>query len=246
MADYDTYSNYVGSIIDTNNLTGFKSNPKYVYMLEHVSTKYGREYLECILSQTSITMDEIIAFCALNDSVGNPNKVEYKEHHISASPTNLRYIFHAHLILTHMKAIGCVNADVVEVGGGYGGLCISVHHFASKYGVQITSYRICDLTNIIRLQKLYISSVMPALNIEFADASSFGANIDCTNMFLISNYCFSEISKENQASYITHLFPKIAHGFIAWNNIPMYDFGFEKKVEPEVPNTGKMNKYVYF
>ena len=85
------------------------------------------------------------------------------------------------------------------------------------------------------------------LNIEFIDASSFGSNIECNNMFLISNYCFSEISKENQNSYRQILFPKIKHGFIAWNMIPVYDFGFHTNIESEIPNTGgHMNKYVYF
>jgi hypothetical protein len=38
----------------------------------------------------------------------------------------------------------------------------------------------------------------------------------------------------------------LKHGFITWNNIPVYDFGFPADVEDEVPKTGKVNKYVRF
>jgi hypothetical protein len=244
---YATYSKYVGLICDKKDLSGFKSNPDYTYMLEHVSEIQGRQYLECILTLTNITTESIIDFCALNDSVGDPVKQIYNGYLLnkSVSPSSLRYIYHAHLILTQMKAVG--NVDVVEVGGGYGGLCLAVHYFASKYGVSINSYRMCDLPNIIRLQKIYLDSIPSAPSVEFVDATSYGENIKCDNMFLISNYCFSEISRKNQDIYRQKLFPKVSHGFMAWNNIPVYDFGFTTRIVPEIPNTGgELNKYVYF
>jgi hypothetical protein len=250
MDAYYAYSQYVGSIVDDNKTElNFKSNSDYRQILEHLTKVQGREYLECIFSLTSITKDEIIQFCALNDAIGTPIKEEYNDYllDVLVSPSSLRYILHAHLILTHMNAIGNMNADVIEVGGGYGGLCLSMYFFAPKYGICINSYKICDLPNIIRLQKIYLNRVNPKLNIDFVDATSFGANINCKNMFLISNYCFSEISKENQDSYRQFLFPKISHGFMAWNYIPVYNFGFTHMIEPEKPNTGgPMNKYVYF
>jgi hypothetical protein len=85
------------------------------------------------------------------------------------------------------------------------------------------------------------------ISTEFVDATTFGKDINKNNMFLISNYAFSEISYEFQQEYIRHLFPKIAHGFMAWNFIKTYNFGFLFKEEEEIPNTGGIyNKYVYF
>jgi hypothetical protein len=243
--DYDQYSNYVGSICDIDNLSGFKVNPNYTYMLEHVTKSLGKQYLTGILTYTSITEEEVAAFCAINDAIGNPSKQIYEE--LFVSPSSLRYVFHAHLILTQMKAVGQLVADVVEVGGGYGGLCIAVKHFAPKYGITINSYTICDLPNIIRLQKIYIGKAAPEMQVEFVDATTFGQEIPRANMFLVSNYCFSEITRANQDSYRQKLFPKVAHGFMAWNMIPVYNFGFTTRVESEFPNTGgPMNKYVYF
>jgi hypothetical protein len=70
--------------------------------------------------------------------------------------------------------------------------------------------------------------------------------LDKPNLFLVSCYSFSEIPREYQTKYIENLFPKIKHGFITWNNIPVYNFGFVVDVEEEVPKTGKVNKYVRF
>ena len=92
-----------------------------------------------------------------------------------------------------------------------------------------------------------VSEIIPEANIYCVDAEMCGKNIDRNNMFLISNYCFSEISPEYQKEYITHLFPKVTHGFMAWNHIKPYDFGFNTRIEEERPKTGGIyNKYIYF
>ena len=246
---YNRYSTYVENICNTQDLSNFKNNSNYTYMLEHVQKDQGESYLQLILSNTNINEQEIIDFCSKNDALGNTTRQLYNINSstISVSPTSLRYIYQAHLILTHIKTINKPNTDIVEVGGGYGGLCLAIHHFAPKYEVIINSYRICDLTFIICLQQLYLNSVEPSLQVEFVDAIQHGENINCNDLFLISNYCFSEISEENQKCYMQKLFPKVSHGFIAWNHIPVYDFGFRAIVEPEVPCTGgPLNKYVYF
>jgi len=140
------------------------------------------------------------------------------------------------------------SVDIVELGGGYGGLCLAVHYFASKYNVRIKSYTIVDLTNPIKLQELYISKVNPSLKVSYVDANTYGENISQKDMFLISNYCFSEISSEHQKQYVEKLFPKVSHGFITWNFIPVYNFKQDLKVEAEYPQTSTSgnNKYVYF
>lgn len=244
MADYSPYANYVESICQSCNLSSFKSHPNYTYMLEHVSKVQGDEYIYFIKNTMNITDDEIKKFCTLNDSIGNPKKDEFG--FMVASPSSLRYIFHAHLILKHLSNLNLQIIDIVEVGGGYGGLSLAVHHFSEKYGLKINSYTIVDLPSISKLQNLYLNKVAPSLKVDFVDATTFGEGITKQNMFLISNYCFSEISTEFQKKYIDTLFPKVSHGFMAWNMIPTYYFGFEIKEELEYPKTGNFNRYVYF
>jgi len=242
--DYNQYTDYVYSICKTRDLSSFKTNPNYTWVLEHVNKKQGNEYIYYIKNKTNITENEIKEFCTLNDSIGNPNKEDFG--FVTCSPTSLRYIFHAHLILTHMSSLNLSSIDIVEIGGGYGGLCLAIHHFSKKYNSSINSYSIVDLHTISNLQKLYLSQLIQSLNINYIDASTFGSSILSQNMFLVSNYCFSEISKEYQAKYIEVLFPKVSHGFMVWNMIPTYDFGFKFIEENEYPNTGEFNKYIKF
>jgi len=248
---YDVYSDYVASICSNKNLKDFKSNPNYLYMLEHISKNQGQQYLNCITEKTALSKDDIIEFCTINDKIGKPITVEYPFlQDISVSPSSLRYIYHAHLILSHMKRLGeSCPRDIVEIGGGYGGLCLAIHHFAPRYDIHINSYTICDLTNIIRLQEMYLNEVNPQLmKVHFVDAAMYGKDIPRNNMFLISNYCLSEISMDHQIKYREILFPKVKHGFFVWNAISLDKLGLRHLYnEPEIPVSGnQFNKYVWF
>lgn len=241
---YIHYNNYIRSVVDNNNIDNFKSNQYYTQILEHVSFNQGLEYLSLIKRLTNISEADIINYCKLNDKIGGGVKNNFG--FITTSPSNLRYIFHAHLILSHMKKLNISDTNIVEVGGGYGGMCLAIDFFSQLYNVKINKYNIIDLPNIIKLQEMYISNFKTSFETTFNSAFNFGENITDTNLFLISNYCFSEISREYQTQYINKLFPKISHGFIAWNMIPTYNFGFTFTEEIEYPLTGPMNKYVYF
>ena len=244
MVDYNTYQNYVKYCIETNDFINFKNNPNYTYMLEHVNESEGMEYLKYILN-SGITYNDIIEYSSINDNLGNPNKFNY-EGILRISPTSLRYIHHANLIINHIKSLKLETIDIVEIGGGYGGLSIAIDFFSKKQNLNINSYSIIDLEHICKLQKIYISRVYPQLNINFIDSTTYGSDITKNNMFLISNYCFSEINNDHQQLYIKTLFPKISHGFFVWNNIPTYNFGFNFKEVDEYPSTSPSNKYVYF
>jgi len=242
---YEDYHNYVKNIVhNEHSCKNFKSNPIYRGMLEHVNYEQGREYLKYIYEKTNYTNNEIINFCLKNDSYGNPIKNNYNEIG-TVSPSSLRYIFQTFLILNHAKSLNLDTIDIVEIGGGYGGLCLCIKFFADKFNINISSYRIIDLEHIIKLQEKYLKH-HNINDVNFVNACTFGKDINCENLFLISNYCFSEINMELQKEYIKNLFPKVKHGFIAWNYIDVYNFGFEIKVENEYPLTCNINKYVYF
>jgi hypothetical protein len=222
----------------------FKRHPDYTWVLEHTSQAYAWSYINFIKTTTNITEETMIQFCKLNDSVGSPETFNFG--FVTASPSNFRYIFHAHLILSYLQTLNLPITNIIEVGGGYGGLCLAIHFFADHYKVKVNSYKIIDLEAVTRLDRLYLSKVNPSLSVECVDSATFGKTIQVEDGFLISNYCFSELPLELRQRYMRHLFGKIAHGFMAWNCIPLYDFGFSYKEETEYPLTGAFNKYVYF
>jgi len=241
---YDNFTNYINSITQTNNLSNFKSNGNVTGILEHVSFELGYMYFNYIKTHTLFTDEQIISYCKKNDKIGGGMKYDYNL--LTTSPSNLRYLFHSHLILSHIQNLGLNEIKIVEVGGGYGGLCLALNELSHLYNINIKKYFIIDLPNISTLQKLYLSE-LNMNNVEFHSGYSYGTNINDNNLFLISNYCFSEIHKEHQKKYIELLFPKVLHGFMAWNWIPLYYFGFNVREEEEYPLTGNSyNKYIYF
>lgn len=240
-ANYTQFCDYVNSLVD---VTNFKMNPSFNYVLEHVSYEQGMEYLSFILSKTPFQEKDIVEFCRLNDQYGNGVKNDYG--FIHTSPSNLRYIFHSYLILNHINQSNQKTKKVVEVGCGYGGLCLAISYFSKIMNVTIDEYHLIDLPEISRLQNMYLEKHNIEFPTYFHNAFEYGQHISSRDLFLVSNYCFSEISKENQDLYIKHLFSKVIHGFMVWNHIPVYDFGFNMQVEDEYPLTGSLNKYIYF
>lgn len=240
---YETYINFINKILLNQDLSKFKSCSEYTAILEHVNPKQGKEYLSFIEKNTSIPKNMIKEFCETNDKIGNPILTQFS--YFYASPTSLRYICHAHIILTYLGTLNLKKIDIVELGGGYGGLCLAIYYFSKFYNITINSYSIIDLQPVCELQKLYLKN-FEISNINFIDSNTFGADIDNDDLFLISNYCFSEISNQLQQKYIKMLFPKVSHGFMVWNHIPVYNFGFKLNIEQEIPQTSNDNKYIYF
>lgn len=241
---YDLYVKAVEKQLEQEELT-FKSDPNYQYMLEHSNYgEVGLRFLSVIKDEFKLTPAEIMRFTTLNDSIGKPELVNYSVIP-PCSPTSLRYVYHAHLFLKHLQSLGITNPNIVEIGGGYGGMCLAIHTYAEKFGVTPRQYSIIDLETPGKLQRrvldMYGYSSVKCLN-----AENFGSEIDQDSV-LISTYAFSEIQPELQKKYVEVLFPKITHGLIVWNNIPVYDMGKTlHTVEDERPLTGPVNKFVYF
>jgi len=244
---YYQYSDFITNVLKSGDISNFKNNPSYCYMLEHCSESIGRGYLNEILTTTLISLRDIVEFCRINDSIGNPVRSKYGE--IEVSPSSLRYIYHAHLALSHFKSVNDGRpVSIVEIGGGYGGLCLAVDYFNKYYNVPIQEYNIVDLGPATSLQEVYLSKFTLSIPTKFHCSDTYGSEIvKNSQTYLISNYAFSEIALYHQQKYIDILFPKIHHGFMTWNFIDLYDFGFSTMVTPEVPNTHDgSNRYVRF
>lgn len=253
-SDYSKYVSYVKQICDSGSLDNFKNKKVYADILEHVSYEQGLEYLYFIQEKTPFNVQDVISFCLKNDSVGSPHTNAFDFGNgmvVGVSPTSLRYVYQSHLILAHLQELDLEGeTNIVEIGGGYGGLCVALYHFSGYYGVKINRYTIIDLSDVIRLQELFHMAVYDdsssGHDIQYVDASTHGKDISKDRMFCISNYCYSEISLENQHWYRYWLFPKVAHGFMCWNNIVKPSIPFKFREEREKPNTGNIiNSFIF-
>ena len=247
---YTNYTNYINSFVETDIQTWtFKSHYEYCGILEHVSESQGKEYLFHIRNQFDYIYEsnknKLIELCHKNDKYGQTNKCEF-ENFTCCSPSNLRYILHSCLILSHMVNCRLNDVDIVEIGGGYGGLCFFLYNLAPLFKLHIRSYTIFDLQNPMRLQKKYLEN-LDICHVHFLDLDHFSSLNK--NSYLISNYAFSEISMDLQKKYTERVLnPYISHGFLSWNYIEVYNFIDNKYVthEKEYPLTGEFNRYVRF
>ena len=261
MADlYTRFTSYLRQALGTPAMDFFKFHPDVTDMLEHVSPSLGEEYMTHLLTAPLLSAERIRAYCQKNDRIGGGQKHPYSSltsstllregksppEDLTTSPSNLRYLFQAHLICSHLRHLQKETVEIVEVGCGYGGLFLAMDMVAPLYSIRISCYHLIDLPESSALQQWYLSGHDGITPTRFHLASTYGDAIDRTDLFLISNYCFSEIAEEHQRRYRQQLFPRVSHGFMAWNNIPTYDFGFPMKEEIEYPLTGPMNRYVYF
>ena len=230
---YDNYLRVVSEV--KSKYDPFKSNREYMGILEHVSPQFGEEYLKLLYSEIGMAKQEIIEFCKQNDSFGNPNTYLIGDLGINVSPTSLRYLYHASLILKHAGK----SDRFVEVGGGYGGLFLALTYLSKT---PIREYHLVDLEPVINLQRIVLDDYT---NVFYHSSNTFGSDVP-DNCFLISNYCFSEISLDLQKKYIENLICRCLKGFLAWNTIPCYNFGKRTIIEQERPLTFGGNYFVYF
>lgn len=223
----------------------FKRHPIYNRILEHVTPEQGLEYLK-ESQKLGVSFSEIEAFCKLNDSYGSPNQAFYNNS-LACSPTSLRYVFQAHLILTHMQQLGLKEAHIVEVGGGYGGLFLAIDFFSKTYGIQLKEYIILDLPEVGLLQQKFLSNYTLSCPFRIENGMKFGRDLERQDYFFVSNYAVSELNDEYLQSYIDILLPKCPHGFLAWNMRPYLDIKKTVRMEEEVPcMCPETNRMIYF
>lgn len=241
MAVYEKYTRTIQKITqDPELFTTFKQMPDYTYMLEHVTEEQGAGYLRAI--EDGYIVDNKLWDAVLqNDEVGRPKKFTYtlaNKRTISCSPTTLRYLKYA-LDLAMQMVTEANPQHVVELGGGYGGFCKVFLDVATNYGVPVASYTIVDLPDTLPMTEKYLTTVTrQPCDIQFCTSDSVR---DSPIDYFVSHYCFSELSPEVREKYVETLLSRARHGFIAWNLIPVYNFGQKIVVEPEVPLTGKGN-----
>ena len=257
---YSNYTEYVKLINDENiKSINFKSNRVYTSILEHVTYDHGNKYLDLIQNDFSnITSEQILEFLNINDKYGYPTKYKFtlkNNENILCSPTSLRYIYHALLILKHYSKNN--PTEIVEVGSGYGGLFLAICFFSKILNIKIKKYNFIDLPEICNLIRCYLSINNKNTNIEYEihDSYTFGKNINSSNLFFVSNYCFTEINNNYREQYIVNLIPKCTNGFIIWQTV----FGYEIEnsyrlfndviITEETPQTANeiyKNYFVYF
>ena len=185
----------------------FKTLPDYSLILEHVPYDLGQKYLDSIMTENPQLIDYIDEFKS-NDIYGGTNKYYYDVVG-EISPTTLRYIN----VLSNLITLG-VNLndkDIIEIGVGYGGQCLIL----SKY-FKFKSYTLVDLEEPLNLSKKYIQ-LNDVNNVIYKGGNEL--EDDIVYDLVISNYAYSECSKDIQELYYNKIIKNSIKGFMILNFI---------------------------
>ena len=187
----------------------FRKNDLYHEILEHVNYEDGKIYIDEMKNINNLTSENIFNFKE-NDKIGNPNTFNYEKFG-NISPTTLRYIKNVLDIENFLNGEKVNN--IVEIGGGYGGLCRIIDSYLG-----FENYMILDLPEVNKLSQKYLRNfegTYEKVTQVFYDEISSVENID----ILISNYAFSECSFDLQEAYYTGVISNADKFYITYSLI---------------------------
>jgi hypothetical protein len=209
-ADSKDYINTCEKIVENDeNFSNFKSSEKYNIILEHVDQELGLQYFDHIQKFGKEIYEEKFDNFFENDLIGNPRQFLYGDKKIS--PTTLRYIKN---VLDLSSICGDQEiSKIVEVGGGYGGLCKTLSVLCN-----FEKYINVDLPQVLKIQQKYLknfSEIYPKIEFVSCNELEDTSNID----LFISNYSLSELTIETQLNYYNKLIKNSKLIYITYNLI---------------------------
>ncbi|TYQ24023.1 putative sugar O-methyltransferase [Pseudanabaena sp. UWO310] len=209
----------------------FRRHPVYTKIVETVSKQAGKDYLQLALSKQSKLANYLQNFVS-SEKVGSPNTFPYKHSFFSPkysfSPTTLRYI---NVLSDLLHFFGDLNGKrIVEIGGGYGGLCKIISDFYN-----VNSYTLIDLQPCLQLSKRFLND-LSVPNVEYLTEEELSHNNEYD--LVISNYAFSEIKREIQDVYMEKIIQKSQRGYLlcnfashTWDSNQMSGQDFKQRID---------------
>lgn len=212
----------VEAVEDDEAFARFKSNGKYTTILEHVLKSQGEQYLNMACDMNEEALFGNLAAFKENDNFGGP-KLEMYSGVGWISPTTARYIKNTFemAFMIGDNPIG----RVVEVGGGYGGLCKVLSCVC-----EFDEYILIDLPEVSALQRKYLD--------QFPEIKDKVKCIPCTEYeeikdidLFISNYALSECNIETQMEYFDKLVANSKFAYIIYNLVNFNEFHYNDFID---------------
>ena len=192
--------------------SNFRRCHEYRLILEHVTKKFGKKYLLIALRNESAL--EYYRRIKVQNDLGNPVMLKFKGIGHS-SPTTLRYL---KVLIQILEIFGKLDDKIIcEIGGGFGG---QAHAIAVNQSVK--SYILYDLPPVLELNKKFLGAIGTLDRFEFIDGRD---PTERSSDLLISNYAFSELTRDVQLMYLERVVLKARSGYITWNELSYRELG---------------------
>lgn len=217
----------------------FRRCHEYRLILEHVTKRFGKQYLELAMKNGNAL--EYYKKIAPQNNIGSPvtlrfNKIGY------SSPTTIRYL---KVLIQLIELFGQLDDKVIcEIGVGFGGQAHAI-----TVNQKVKKYLLYDLPPVLELNKKFLGAIGTLDKFEFIDGRDPSEK---NSDLLISNYAFSELTRDVQLMYLERVILKAKSGYITWNELSYIELdglSVEELLQtipnsfviPEEPNTYKNN-----
>lgn len=244
--DNNNIINYLASckefVTDESKFKNFKQDSRYKIILEHVN-KHESDLFISEMKNYDILNEKHLEEFRENDLIGNSEIYEYKFFG-KMSPSTIRYIKNTLDIFDFIGSKKIKN--IVEIGGGYGGLCKTINVL-----LNYDSYTIIDLPEVNALSKKYTDQFFN-LKGKVSQLSMDELNKIKDVDLVISNYAFSECSQVAQMTYYNNIIANSKYFYMVYNNITtnnmnstaFFDFASNKfDINTEKDSN---NNYIYY
>lgn len=184
------------------------TNKEYGKVLEHFPQEEGARHLAVFLDRNA-ELAHLLPRFASSNAIGSPELFDYGPHGRHSAAT-LRYARHAGDM--HEKFGSLDGLHIVEIGGGYGGLCKVVFDAFAP-----ASYTLVDLPEALALARRFLSEAMPDNidRVRFVDGTTLQQRV--VGDLAISNCAFSECIPVVQRSYLENILAHAARGSLLIN-----------------------------
>lgn len=223
----------------------FRSCTSIIDVLDHVTIDQGREYVSFIREKNPTLLENSSLGVAKEiDLIGRPLRWKFSRIGLM-SPTILRYL---KVYGDLERLFGPIsNLQIAEIGIGFGGQTAIT---AAMGGVK--NFKLYDLPVVLELGYKFLNSAKIEGSIDLVD----GRNPkECSPDLLISNYAFSELTREVQDRYLQSVILNAPRGYITWNSSAEEKFsGYtlaellrtipNSEVLPEIPLTSPNNSLI--
>lgn len=210
------------AVADDKIFARFKSLQGYKNILEHVTPSQGEGYLRMALEMSEESLLDNLEAFKENDTVGSPDTFSFPQIG-KISPTTIRYIKNAFEMATLLKDASIIR--IVEVGGGYGGLCKTL-----SVVCDFDEYILVDLPEAVAVQEKYLKN-FPEIykKCKFVSCDDV-EEVKDVDLF-ISNYALSECDYDTQVNYYDKLVVNSKFSYIIYNLVNFNDFYYNKFIE---------------
>ncbi|MFH2205111.1 MAG: putative sugar O-methyltransferase [Elusimicrobiota bacterium] len=232
ITDTPRYRDFCARAAQDKSFARFRADPICRLFIENNNSDEGRYYLQAMLDGAPHYKNFLDKF-RTNDKFGGGGAFVYGKNGRFA-PTTLRYAKYLSDCERHFGALD--SRRVVEIGGGYGGLC---KLFFDRF--DLARYYLVDLPETLALARRYLCATLGEETvigkIIFVNAKDNAALTRHLKMdffdLAVSTLAFSECAREMQKTYIDFVFNKSTYGYLVMNALSGA-FGIDSHSDAEV------------